>query len=65
MTGESELISADLAGEDRYRLLLDAVSDYAIYMLDPRGIVVSWNRGAQRFKGYSADEIVGQHFSRF
>ncbi len=65
MTGESELISADFAGEDRYRLLVDAVSDYAIYMLDPRGIVVSWNRGAQRFKGYSADEIVGQHFSRF
>ncbi len=50
---------------DRYRLLVDAITDYAIYMLDPDGIVTNWNAGAQRFKGYSADEIVGQHFSRF
>jgi PAS domain S-box-containing protein len=53
------------AGEDRYRLLVDAVIDYAIYMLDPTGIVSSWNRGAQRFKGYEASEIIGCHFSRF
>src|SRR4051812_8864117 len=49
----------------RYRLLIEAVTDYAIYMLDPDGIVSSWNPGAQRFKGYAAEEIIGQHFSRF
>ncbi|ACL61383.1 hybrid sensor histidine kinase/response regulator [Methylobacterium nodulans] len=53
------------ASEDRYRLLVEAVTDYAIYMLDPQGRVMSWNRGAQRFKGYSDTEIIGQHFSRF
>ncbi len=51
--------------EARYKLLVDAVIDYAIYMLDPDGCVVSWNSGAQRLKGYSEEEIVGQHFSRF
>lgn len=51
--------------ERRFQLFIDAVRDYAIYMLDPNGIVSSWNSGAQRFKGYSADEIIGQHFSRF
>jgi PAS domain S-box-containing protein len=50
---------------DRYRLLVDAITDYAIYMLDPDGIITNWNAGAQRFMGYTADEIVGQHFSRF
>jgi PAS domain S-box-containing protein len=54
-----------LAAEDRYRLLVEAITDYAIYMLDPSGIVSSWNPGAQRFKGYGADEIIGKHFSRF
>lgn len=49
----------------RYRILVEAVTDYAIYMLDPSGVVTSWNAGAQRFKGYTADEIIGQHFSRF
>ncbi|HKQ44753.1 MAG TPA: PAS domain S-box protein [Rhizomicrobium sp.] len=49
----------------RYRILVEAVTDYAIYMLDPTGIVTSWNAGAQRFKGYAPREIVGQHFSRF
>jgi PAS domain S-box-containing protein len=49
----------------RYRILVEAVTDYAIYMLDPAGIVSSWNAGAQRFKGYTPDEIIGQHFSRF
>ena len=58
--------SADANSEnDRYRLLVDAITDYAIYMLDPDGIITNWNAGAQRFKGYTADEIVGQHFSRF
>ncbi|MEA3060278.1 MAG: hypothetical protein QOJ94_59 [Sphingomonadales bacterium] len=51
--------------EERFRLLVESVADYAIYMLDPKGIVSSWNLGAQRFKGYAADEIIGQHFSRF
>jgi PAS domain S-box-containing protein len=50
---------------DRYRLLIEGITDYAIYMLDPTGIVTSWNPGAQRFKGYAPDEIIGQHFSRF
>ena len=53
------------ASEERFRLLVEAVEDYAIFMLDPGGHVVSWNRGAARLKGYTADEIVGQHFSRF
>lgn len=51
--------------EERYRMLVDAIIDYAVYMLDPNGIVVSWNSGAQRFKGYSSEEIIGSHFSRF
>jgi PAS domain S-box-containing protein len=49
----------------RYRLLVEAVTDYAIYMLDPTGVVISWNAGAERFKGYRPREIIGQHFSRF
>jgi PAS domain S-box-containing protein len=51
--------------ERRFRLLVQAVKDYAIYLLDPSGVIVSWNAGAERLKGYAADEIVGQHFSRF
>ncbi|MDB5545905.1 MAG: sensor hybrid histidine kinase, partial [Hyphomicrobiales bacterium] len=58
-------IAAKLSKEERSRLLIEAVSDYEIYMLDPDGIVSSWNPGAQRIKGYTEDEIVGQHFSRF
>jgi PAS domain S-box-containing protein len=49
----------------RFQILVDAISDYAIYMLDPDGNVASWNSGAVRFKGYSAEEIIGSHFSRF
>jgi PAS domain S-box-containing protein len=49
----------------RFQLLVDAVTDYAIYMLDPSGRVASWNSGAQRFKGYTEQEIIGEHFSRF
>ena len=49
----------------RYRALVNAVTDYAIYMLDPTGVVISWNPGAERFKGYTEQEIIGQHFSRF
>lgn len=51
--------------ERRFRLLIDAVVDYAIYMLDVDGFVVSWNPGAERIKGYTAAEITGQHFSAF
>jgi PAS domain S-box-containing protein len=51
--------------EQRFRLLVQGVTDYAIYMLDPQGHVSNWNAGAQRIKGYQRDEIVGQHFSRF
>jgi PAS domain S-box-containing protein len=51
--------------EERFRLLVGTVRDYAIYMLDPTGHVMSWNRGAEQIKGYTADEIVGKHFSCF
>ena len=51
--------------EGRFQLLVSGISDYAIYMLSPEGIVTSWNAGAQRFKGYTAAEIIGEHFSRF
>ena len=51
--------------ERQFRLLVSAVVDYAIYMLDPNGVIVSWNTGASGIKGYSADEAIGTHFSRF
>jgi PAS domain S-box-containing protein len=56
---------ADAFEDKRFRLLIDAVIDYAIYMIDPEGIITSWNSGAKRFKGYEEKEILGQHFSRF
>lgn len=51
--------------EERFRLLVQSVKEYAIFMLDAHGCVASWNPGAQRLKGYTYDEIVGQHFSKF
>lgn len=51
--------------EERFRLLVEGLRDFAIFMLDPAGNVVSWNRGAQRLEGYAAEEIIGKHFSRF
>jgi PAS domain S-box-containing protein len=51
--------------ERSFRLLVEGVADYALFMLDPTGIVTSWNIGAQRIKGYAPAEILGQHFSRF
>ncbi|MDR6946745.1 PAS domain S-box-containing protein [Pseudomonas sp. 2957] len=51
--------------DSRFRLLIDAVVDYAIYMIDPDGTITSWNSGAKRFKGYEEAEIIGEHFSRF
>ena len=50
---------------DQLRLLIQGTTDYAIFMLDPQGRVVTWNAGAERFKGYKADEIIGQHFTKF
>src|SRR5580704_7053267 len=51
--------------EERFRLLVASIRDYAIFMLDPGGYVLTWNAGAERFKGYQAHEIIGQHFSVF
>ncbi|WP_065750225.1 PAS domain-containing sensor histidine kinase [Bradyrhizobium paxllaeri] len=51
--------------ERNFRLLVEGVADYALYMLDPTGVVTSWNIGGQRIKGYTPQEIIGQHFSRF
>jgi PAS domain S-box-containing protein len=51
--------------EERLRLMVTSVKDYAIFMLDPEGHIMSWNEGAERIKGYTAGEIIGQHFSRF
>jgi PAS domain S-box-containing protein len=55
----------DLEGPGLYQLLVESVRDYAIFALDPKGIVITWNRGAERFKGYKAHEIIGKHFSTF
>jgi PAS domain S-box-containing protein len=52
-------------GDETFRLLVDSVKDYAIFLLDPDGRVATWNQGAERIKGYKASEIIGQHFSRF
>jgi PAS domain S-box-containing protein len=52
-------------GEDLFRLLVEQVKDYGIFVLDPNGIVMSWNAGAENIKGYAAHEIIGHHFSRF
>jgi PAS domain S-box-containing protein len=64
MTADSGLAGEDFE-QQQYRLLVQGVRDYAIYMLDRDGRVTNWNAGAEAIKGYKADEIVGQHFSRF
>ena len=51
--------------EERFRLMVENVKDYAIFMLDPQGRIITWNSGAERLNGYRSDEIIGQHFSRF
>ena len=64
----SERVGAQAAlreSEERFRILVQGVADYAIYMLDPEGRITNWNLGGERIKGYPADEIVGQHFSIF
>jgi PAS domain S-box-containing protein len=57
--------SVDAIEAERFRQFIMGVTDYAIYMLSPEGVVVTWNAGAQRFKGYHPDEIIGRHFSMF
>jgi len=60
--------SASFASEqsdERFRLLVESVRDYAIFLLDPQGVITSWNLGAERLKGYRAEEIIGRHFSIF
>src|ERR1700721_2452131 len=51
--------------EEKYRMLLDGIEDYAIFMIDPQGQILSWNAGAERIKGYEAEEIIGRNFSCF
>src|SRR2546425_11312181 len=61
----AELASGSDPTDAQFRLLVETVSDYAIYLLDTAGHVMSWNAGAERIKGYSAAEILGRHFSLF
>lgn len=58
---------ADFArhSEDRLRLVVETVNDHAIFLLDPVGLVTTWNTGAERIKGYKAEEVIGKHFSMF
>ena len=66
MSGKGKQHQRDLFESERsFRLLVEGVSDYALYMLDPTGIVTSWNTGGQRIKGYAPGEILGRHFSCF
>ena len=65
MTSRSASDLMGLSDAQRLELLVTSVKDYAIYMLDPLGTIVSWNSGAQRFKGYVAKEVIGRHFSLF
>jgi PAS domain S-box-containing protein len=65
MTEQRQAQIAALESERRFRLLVEGVTDYAIFMLNPQGFVANWNRGAERIKGYAASEIIGRHFSLF
>jgi PAS domain S-box-containing protein len=66
MEGSRRLVEDALReSEERYRMLLDGIQDYAIFMMDSRGQILSWNAGAQRIKGYTADQIIGRNFSCF
>jgi PAS domain S-box-containing protein len=71
MAGKNEMAKKTVGrrglfeSERRFRLLVEGVIDYAIYMLDPDGIIINWNAGAKRIKGYDADEVVGRHFRMF
>ena len=65
ITERQKALSDLLKSESQFKTLVGGVTDYALYMLDPTGIVANWNAGGERIKGYSVGEIVGQHFSRF
>ena len=65
ITERNKAADALRESERHFRLLVNGVTDYALYMLDPTGVVTNWNPGAQRIKGYLPNEIIGQHFSRF
>jgi PAS domain S-box-containing protein len=68
MTSQSKTSAVDKAlsaSEQQFQLLVQGVKDYAIFMLDPQGRITTWNSGAERIKGYRAEEIIGEHFSRF
>jgi PAS domain S-box-containing protein len=65
ITERQQAVSELLRSENQFRTLVGGVTDYALYMLDPDGVVSNWNVGGERIKGYTAGEIVGQHFSRF
>jgi PAS domain S-box-containing protein len=65
LTSLIQLSQRDTSAESRFQLLIEAVIDYAIFILDPEGHIVSWNSGAEKIKGWRADEIIGQHFSVF
>lgn len=61
-TKKQQIVSSELL---KYKLLVDSVEDYAIFLLDPKGYIQTWNKGAELTKGYKADEIIGKHFSTF
>jgi PAS domain S-box-containing protein len=65
ITERKRMEEAARTSEERFRLLVAGIEDYGIFMLDPEGHVISWNAAAERLKGYRAEEIIGQHFSRF
>jgi len=66
MESGRQLVENELReSEERYRMLLDGIQNYAVFMMDARGLIVSWNAGAERIKGYRADEIIGRNFSCF
>ncbi|MGE5537260.1 MAG: PAS domain S-box protein [Gemmatimonas sp.] len=65
ITARHEAEQALIESERQFRMLVNGIIDYSLFMLDPSGVVTSWNAGAERIKGYRASEIVGQHFSRF
>ena len=65
ITEQHKAVEALKESERHFRLLVNGVTDYALYMLDPNGIVTNWNAGGHRIKGYLPEEIIGQHFSRF
>ncbi|MDQ9170743.1 PAS domain S-box protein [Oxalobacteraceae bacterium R-40] len=65
MSSDLFQVNRTLIDDQRFHLLVSGITDYAIYLLNPKGEISSWNAGAQRFKGYLADEVIGSHFSKF